>query len=59
VWFVVQKIVEAMPAISTEDAACERCGSFDVVAIAGQFLCAGCVILAGSSCCGAADGNGG
>jgi hypothetical protein len=23
-----------------EDAACERCGSFDVLEIAGQFLCA-------------------
>jgi hypothetical protein len=39
-------IVETKPAKE----ACERCGSFDVMEIAGKFLCAECVALAGSSC---------
>jgi hypothetical protein len=34
------------------DAACERCGSFDVLEIAGEFLCADCVALAGCGCAG-------
>jgi hypothetical protein len=35
-----------------EDAACERCGSFEVLEIAGQFLCADCVATAGCGCAG-------
>ena len=34
------------------NAACERCGSFDVLEIAGKFLCADCVALAGCGCAG-------
>jgi hypothetical protein len=49
---VVQKLVEAKPASSIEDAACERCGSFDVLEIAGKILCADCVALAGCACAG-------
>jgi hypothetical protein len=32
--------------------ACESCGSFEALDIAGKFLCADCVALAGSSCAG-------
>lgn len=39
---------------STEPA-CERCGSFDVLEIAGQYLCPDCVALAGCSCAGHGD----
>jgi hypothetical protein len=35
--------------------ACERCGSFDVLEIAGQFFCADCVALAGCGCAGHGD----
>jgi hypothetical protein len=35
-----------------EDAACERCGSFDVLELAGKFLCADCVAQAGCGCAG-------
>jgi hypothetical protein len=35
-----------------KDAACERCGSFEVFEIAGQFLCADCVATAGCGCAG-------
>jgi protein-arginine kinase activator protein McsA len=35
-----------------EDVACERCGSFEVFEIAGKFLCADCVALAGCGCAG-------
>jgi hypothetical protein len=38
--------------------ACERCGSFDVMEIAGKFLCAECVALAGSSCAGSSTVKG-
>ena len=34
---------------------CERCGSFDVLEIAGQFLCADCVAVAGCGCAGHGD----
>jgi hypothetical protein len=34
------------------DAACERCGSFDVLEIAGKFLCGDCVTRAGCACAG-------
>jgi len=33
-------------------AACERCGSFDVLEIAGKFLCADCVAQASCGCAG-------
>jgi hypothetical protein len=36
----------------TKDKCCEKCGQFDVIEIAGQFLCADCVALAGCGCGG-------
>jgi hypothetical protein len=40
------------------EAACERCGSFDILEIAGKFLCPDCVALAGCGCPGhGGDGN--
>jgi len=42
----------------SEDTACERCGRFEVLEIAGKFLCADCVALAGCGCAGhGADEN--
>jgi hypothetical protein len=38
-----------------KDVACERCGSFDVLEIAGKFLCPDCVALAGCGCAGHGD----
>jgi len=35
-----------------ENVVCERCGDFDVMEIAGKFLCAQCVALAGCGCAG-------
>jgi hypothetical protein len=35
-----------------EDAACERCGSFDVQEFAGRWLCMDCIQLAGCGCAG-------
>lgn len=35
-----------------EGTACENCGSFDVLEIAGQFLCTDCVAVAGCGCAG-------
>ena len=35
-----------------ETATCERCGRFEVLEIAGQFLCADCVAVAGCGCAG-------
>jgi hypothetical protein len=52
---VVQKIMESTPAASTEETVCERCGCFDVLEIAGTFLCADCVALAGCGCGGHGD----
>jgi hypothetical protein len=49
--------MESKPASSTEAAACERCGSFDVLEFAGKFLCAECVALAGCGCAGHGDGE--
>jgi hypothetical protein len=40
---------------SGASSACERCGSFDALEIAGHFLCAGCIALAGSACGGSSD----
>jgi hypothetical protein len=40
---------------ANETAACERCGSFEVIEIAGQFLCSDCVALAGCGCAGHGD----
>jgi hypothetical protein len=34
------------------EAQCERCGSFDALELAGQFLCADCVAVAGCGCAG-------
>jgi hypothetical protein len=39
----------------SEAAACERCGSFDVLEIAGKILCADCVAVAGCGCAGHGD----
>jgi len=50
--------MKSKPATLTESDACERCGSIDVLEIAGKFLCGDCVSLAGSSCAGSADDNG-
>ena len=44
--------MEANPNRLVADAACERCGSFDVLEIAGQFLCGECVATAGCGCAG-------
>jgi hypothetical protein len=35
-----------------ENAACEGCGSFDAMEIAGKILCRDCVALAGCGCAG-------
>jgi nitrate/TMAO reductase-like tetraheme cytochrome c subunit len=35
-----------------QDAACERCGSFDAMEFADQMLCADCIQLAGCGCAG-------
>jgi hypothetical protein len=43
------------PGNDSTAAACERCGSFDVLEIAGQFLCADCVAVAGCGCAGHGD----
>ncbi len=40
-----------------EDAMCERCGSFDVMEIAGQPLCKDCIALAGCGCAGHGGGD--
>jgi hypothetical protein len=42
---------------TNETAACERCGSFEAMEIAGKILCTDCVALAGCGCAG--DGDGG
>ncbi len=39
------------------EVACERCGSFDVLEIAGQFLCGDCVATAGCGCAGHGDSS--
>ena len=49
--------MESKPIMATniaakETANCERCGSFEVLEIAGQFLCADCVAVAGCGCAG-------
>jgi hypothetical protein len=45
--------MELKPATQIDEkTACERCGSFDVLEIAGQFLCADCVAVAGCGCAG-------
>jgi hypothetical protein len=38
-----------------KESICENCGNFDPREIADKFLCAECVILAGSSCAGGGD----
>ena len=37
---------------SQTTAACENCGSHEVVELAGRFLCSDCVAVAGSACAG-------
>ena len=44
--------MDSAPAGPIKENACERCGGFDALEIAGQFLCADCVALAGCSCAG-------
>lgn len=46
---------EHSPKNSHTEASCERCGSFEVLEIAGQFLCADCVSLVGCGCAGHGD----
>jgi hypothetical protein len=41
----------------TAEAACERCGNFEVLEIAGKFLCSDCVALAGCGCAGHGEEN--
>jgi hypothetical protein len=41
---------------NSEDAACERCGSFEAMEFAGKILCHDCVALAACGC--ACDGSG-
>lgn len=36
--------------VADENAACDRCGQFGAMAIAGQQLCPECVTLAGCGC---------
>lgn len=43
------------PVNKANDAPCERCGSFEALEIAGQFLCADCVAVAGCGCAGHGD----
>jgi hypothetical protein len=43
---------------ASTDTACERCGRFDVLEIAGKFLCAECVALASCGCAGHGDDEG-
>ena len=38
-------------------AACERCGSFDVLEFAGKLLCADCIALASCGCAGHGGGD--
>jgi len=40
------------PAKNNPDAACERCGRFETLEIAGKILCPDCVALAGCACAG-------
>jgi hypothetical protein len=51
-------IMESNPTISGgEDAAGERCGSFDVLELAGRTLCTDCLALAGCGCAGHGGGH--
>ena len=43
---------EESNSIAETSSSCERCGSFEVVEIAGKFLCTDCVALAGCGCAG-------
>jgi hypothetical protein len=36
-------------------AACETCGGHEVVELAGRYLCADCISVAGSACAGPGD----
>ena len=49
--------METKPSNLTEDAACERCGSFEVMEFAGKFLCADCIAQAGCGCAGHGGGG--
>jgi len=42
----------SLPSRADESAACERCGSFEVLEMAGKFLCAECIAQAGCGCAG-------
>jgi hypothetical protein len=48
--------VESKPAdCANENTACDKCGNFGALEIAGRKLCADCVTLAGSACAGSAS----
>jgi hypothetical protein len=47
--------VSAEAATKPAGAACESCGGHEVVEMAGKFLCAECVAVAGSACAGPVD----
>jgi hypothetical protein len=52
-YVIRQKFVESKPTIlANENAACERCGSFDAHELAGIILCTDCITLAGCGCAG-------
>jgi hypothetical protein len=53
----MQPFSKAPTGFTSEDAACERCGSFEGREIAGQTLCTDCIELAGCGC--ASHGGGG
>jgi hypothetical protein len=50
--------MESKAASSIEEAACERCGSFEALEIGGHTLCADCIGLAGCGCAGHGGANG-
>ncbi len=54
----MQPFNNATTGLPSNDAACERCGSFDVLEIAGQQLCIDCIALAGCGCAGHGGGDG-
>lgn len=49
--------MDTAPAGLIPEKACEHCGCFDTLEMAGQFLCADCVALAGGGCAGNGDGE--
>jgi hypothetical protein len=44
--------MKSNPIQQAQDAACERCGSFEAMEFAGKILCADCIQQAGCACAG-------